>query len=40
MLQLTFPDSANRNDAAIWDLRDNEIIFLNLSGTPYLTWNL
>ena len=40
MLQLTFPDSTNKIDAAIWDLRDNEIIFLNLSGTPYLTWNL
>jgi hypothetical protein len=40
MLQLTFPDSTNRNDLAIWNLTDDPLITLNLTGDDYLTWNL
>ena len=40
MLQLTFPDSTNRNTLAIWNLSDAPLITLNLSTDPYLTWNL
>ena len=40
MLQLTFPDSTNRNDLAIWNLTDDPLITLNLTGEDYLTWNL
>ncbi len=40
MLQLTFPDSTNRNDLAIWNLAKEPLITLNLTGEDYLTWNL
>ena len=40
MLQLTFPDSTNRNTLAIWNLASEPLITLNLSTDPYLTWNL
>jgi hypothetical protein len=39
MLQLTFPDSTNRNTLAIWNLASEPLITLNLSTDPYLTWN-